>query len=299
LIRVKFCKSSVIKQEMESPSASDSESKIDSDSILRIDMECVQSPRIMDQIYSDMSRDYYMSTDWSVDFYMVQAIRGLIAVGHEVGSDLEILLPQMQRSYCLFDWENISRNKCILKQIRNRFNNFRIRINHDPKAAVCNIHEFHGRKSWLSAKYREILEKLFVRGTFVIEGIPTTSRSIVFRMCSIEMYSPSDELVAAELGYVIGGTFTSLTGFCLRQKGVSIGKVQILALAKLLSVCGFQFLNMGQPPERGCMQYKTELGGVEFLREAFLRRWNSAIDATPNGFGEFIRIDITLEDLFG
>jgi hypothetical protein len=113
------------------------------------------------------------------------------------------------------------------------------------------------------------------------------------------MYSPSDELVAAELGYVIGGTFTSLTGFCLRQKGVSIGKVQILALAKLLSVCGFQFLNMGQPPERGCMQYKTELGGVEFLREAFLRRWNSAIDATPNGFGEFIRIDITLEDLFG
>ena len=283
---------------MASSSGSDSGSESDSGEILRIDMECLQSPRIMTQIYSEMSRDYYMSTDWSVNFYILQAIRGFIAVGHEAGADMEILLPQIQRSYCLLDWDQISGNKNILKQIRNRLKNFRIRINHKPKTAIEGIHRFHGSKSWLCTRYRGLLEQLFDRGTFVIEGIPTPSSSIMFRICSVELYSPSDELVAAELGYVIGATFTSLTGFCHREKGISVGKAQILALAKLLSVSGFQFLNLGQPPSRGQMQYKTEIGGVEVPRPVFLERWTTAIEGTPTGYGEFIRQDTTLENLF-
>jgi hypothetical protein len=139
---------------------------------------------------------------------------------------------------------------------------------------------------------------MFQHGAMVVEGLPNESSSVVFRMCSIGLYNEENVLIAAELGYVMGGTFTSLSGFCERQKNVSVGKVQILALAQLLSSSGFQFLNLGQPPQKECMQYKIDIGGVEVPRSGFLVRWNEAIERNPIELGVFLRYDGSLFDLF-
>ena len=255
--------------------------------ILRIDQGCLLSPSLVRQIYEDESRDYYASTDWSPEFYVLQARIGFIAVGHEFPDGTQILLPELQKSYCVFDWESIDGNRSLLKEIRKRLNSYRIRINHNPERVLHAILDYHGNKTWLCSKYIELCHQLFARPPMGL-----------FRMCSVELYNTDGRLIAGELGYVLGATFTSLTGFCQRESRISLGKMQILCLTKLLARTGFKFLNLGQPPRDGQMQYKSDLGGIEINRHDFLSRWNDAISVVPIGIDSFLTCDVPLGDLF-
>jgi len=118
-------------------------------------------------------------------------------------------------------------------------------------------------------------------------------------MCSVELYDDEDTLVAGELGYTIGGTFTSLTGFCQRKKEkISIGKIQILCMARILEIAGFDFLNLGQPSQKGQMVYKADLGGVEVPRAVFLDRWRTSISRRPINDHVFLNCNHAISDLF-
>jgi len=276
-----------------SGSASDS-----STGIIGIEKQVFMHEDIMDMVYADLRRDYYASRDWSIEFYVLQAIRGFIAVGHVTPDGTEIILPQIQTSYCIFDWEKIPENRRLLNQIESKLGNYRFCINNDPENLLREITNYHGRKSWLCDQYKALFRELFDAQKLTIDHLPERGDRVIFRLCSVELYDDLGNLVAGELGYVIGSVFTSLTGFCRREKKVSIGKVQILALAKVLSDCGFAFLNLGQPPQRGCMQYKADLGGVEVPRHAFLDRWNESITHVPRRIASFLRVDASLSEIF-
>jgi hypothetical protein len=84
------------------------------------------------------------------------------------------------------------------------------------------------------------------------------------RLYSIELWdAQTGDLVAGELGHSVGGIYTSLTGFSNQDNA---GSVQLLALGKLLTQCGFEYWDLGME-----MEYKLKLGAVLMRRADFVR----------------------------
>ena len=265
-------------------------------SITGLQQYMLADSRVMEKVYSDLTRDYYASADWSIPFYVSQAVRGFIAVGHVTAEGHELLLPQIQRSYCVMDLANVPKHKSLLKQIRR--GGYRLKFNCAFSKVFAAIHEYHGSgKSWLCPAYQHLCKQMHAKGPIRLSGIPDLPE-VSFRLVSVELYSVEGELVAGEIGYVVGASFTSLSGFCVRAKTCSVGKMQIFAMAHFLARCGFEFLNLGQPPMDGVMQYKSDLGGVDVSRETFLRDWWRPAIGKPNPTLDS-GVDVDLVSLFG
>ena len=80
-------------------------------------------------------------------------------------------------------------------------------------------------------------------------------------------------LISGEIGYIIGKTYTSLSGFSSDEKCYrNYGTAQLVLLAQYLQANGFSFWNLGQP----YMDYKLALGAKIYERKAFLARWFEA-----------------------
>jgi hypothetical protein len=78
------------------------------------------------------------------------------------------------------------------------------------------------------------------------------------------------ELISGEIGYMIGNTYTSLTGFSSREKRYrNYGTLQLVLLAHFLEEHGFAFWNLGQ----SYMPYKFSLGAKQYDRIQFLGYW--------------------------
>jgi len=76
--------------------------------------------------------------------------------------------------------------------------------------------------------------------------------------------------LAGEIGYIIGSTYTSLSGFSIKEKQYSNwGKLQMVLLSKYLDTNNFSFWNLGHP----YMQYKLDMGAKVLSRIEFLERW--------------------------
>ena len=88
-------------------------------------------------------------------------------------------------------------------------------------------------------------------------------------MHSIEVWL-NGELAAGEIGFAVGGAYTSLSGFSAVS---SAGSVQLAAAAKLLERCGFSMWDLGMK-----MNYKTAIGATLIDRAAFLATLHAARD---------------------
>ncbi len=247
------------------------------------------SPGEFAALVEDKSRDYYVSLDWSPEFYVLQASRGFIAVATTIAaSRLEVLLPQLQFSYCILPlhvdepapWQSVTK--------RSANCSYRIMINHRFVNTLNRIKEYHGARSWLTTQYMHLMTRLHEMGPIGPSH---------FQLCSVEVYDNCDQLVAGEIGYIVGSVFTSLSGFCVRSRSESIGKLQIISLARLLRKCGFAFLNLGQPPTGTSMVYKRELGGVDISRKEFLELWDESISRDPCDRDQFVHGNVLIDQL--
>jgi Leu/Phe-tRNA-protein transferase len=255
-------------------------------SVIRSDS--LESDDRFGELVDDMSRDYYVSADCSPEFYLLQASRGLIAVATTLHGGFEVLLPQLQFSYCILPlegaepqrWRSVT-NRCMHK-------GYTVQVNRDFEGTLRCIEEYHGSRSWITPQYRTLVRELYESGHTIHDR---------FRMCSIEVYDGEEVLVAGEIGYVFGSVFTSLTGFCKRMRNVSVGKLQIVSLARLLRSSGFAYLNLGQPPSEGSMEYKRDLGGVEVPRQRFLSLWDEHTQHFPTHIATFLRSDCSIDEL--
>lgn len=117
--------------------------------------------------------------------------------------------------------------------------------------------------NWLKEEYVELLKKLY-----------SNTNNDNFKIISVELIcKESDELIAGEVGYIIGKTYTSLSGFSSREKEyANYGTLQLVLLAKYLEDNDFIFWNLGHSH----MQYKQKLGCITYSRSDFLSRWNEA-----------------------
>lgn len=207
-------------------------------------------------IYTNMENNYYWSDDFSTSFYILLAKAGFITVSNKYDEGV-VLLPEIQFEYAVLDFCDLHISKSVKKLLER--DDYSFSINEKSEELLESISSYH-KDSWLYEEYIQIVRELF------------SKRVDNFVMMSVELCNSEGELVAGELGYKIGGVYTSLTGFFKKEKRYkNYGKLQMVLLAHYLEKEGFSFWNLGHP----FMQYKLDLGAKVYSRDRFLNRWLS------------------------
>ncbi len=207
-------------------------------------------------IYPNMQKNYYWSDDFSAEYYIAQAKAGFIAVTDHYEEE-ELLLPEIQFTYALLDFKDLHISKKVAKLLKRETLEFEISKNFNE--VVDRINDSH-KNCWLTPKYLEMIKNT--------EGMDEN-----FELITVSLRE-NGLLVAGEIGYIIGKTYTSLSGFSSRKKTYkNYGTAQLVLLAQYLDGQGFAFWNLGQP----YMDYKLALGAKIYERQDFLTRWSKAI----------------------
>jgi len=212
-------------------------------------------------IYPDMFKNYYWSDDFSAEYYIAKAKAGFIAVT-DYYEEEELLLPEIQFSYALLDFDDLHISTKVKKLLQTK--NLQLEVSQDLDEVAEGIEKLH-RHNWLTPKYLNTLKDS--------QGVDEN-----FKVISA-LIRDKGEVVAGEIGYMIGKTYTSLSGFSKREKEYrNYGTAQLVLLALHLKEKGFTFWNLGQ-----CyMPYKLMLGAKIFEREDFLKRWYMETDNTTS-----------------
>ena len=202
-------------------------------------------------IYSDIDNNYYWSDDYSAEYYIAQAKAGFITVT-EVYNGQELLLPEMQFECALLDLEQLHCSRKVDKLISKE--NLQITIDSNIEEIAQYIDETH-KNSWLTKHYVRIL-----RSTVGLD------KNFKVMTAYIEH---NGEVIAGEVGYMIGRTYTSLSGFSKQNKEYNnYGTAQLVLLGKYLKENGFILWSLGHN-----IPYKKALGAEICEREYFLERW--------------------------
>ena len=209
----------------------------------------------------DTRNCYYWSDDWSEEFYIELARAGFISTTHGTKDGL-VLLPELQYDYAVLDFDKLHLSKKVKKLMHE--NSYEICINsrfNEVLERFSNQHKYN----WLKAEYAELLKNLHA----------SNDETRNFKIISFELVcQKSGELIAGEVGYIIGKTYTSLSGFSSREKKyANYGTLQLVLLANYLKNNDFEFWNLGHPH----MEYKQRLGCVTHSRLEFLTRWDKAV----------------------
>jgi len=218
----------------------------------------IQNNFVINQIYYNFKDKFYITDDFSPKMYDELAYRGFISVSAMDYSGNAYLLPEMQSSYAILHWKNLHISRRLRQFIRNSILNdeYFISINNDINGVFDGIQRYHQEKNWMNDSYIDVLK--------------TMHRQTHFKqtILSVELWH-HQQLIAGEIGYLTGSIYTSLTGFFDRVNYSNSGKIQLIALAKLLEKSGITFWNMGHP----YMQYKFDMGAKEYARLDFLKLW--------------------------
>ena len=159
----------------------------------------------------------------------------------------------LQASLLLLDFDDLHISKKVKKLLQKK--NLHLEISQNLTEVVKGIEQHH-KNNWLTPKYLEMLQ--------ATQGLDEN-----FTMISA-LIRDKEEVVAGEIGYMIGKTYTSLSGFSKREKAYrNYGTAQLVLLANYLQHSGFSFWNLGQ----SYMPYKLMLGAKIYEREQFLERW--------------------------
>jgi len=214
-------------------------------------------------VYPNMRCNYYWSNNFSKEFYIDLAYAGFISITTQDSQSNMLLLPEMQFAYSILDFKNLHISKKVKSLMKK--GGFRFSVNkrfYDVIEAIINHHS----DNWLYGRYEEMLEDLYTT--------PKNKRD--FRVISVEVTCAfTGKLIAGEVGYIIGRTYTSLTGFSSKERIYrNYGNLQMVLLSKVLEKNGFAFWNLGHP----YMEYKNSLGAKIYTREEFLKRWKVARD---------------------
>jgi len=222
-----------------------------------ISFEEVTSSVLETVIYPNMYKNYYWSEDFSAENYVALAMAGFISVTEEYKGK-EFLIPEIQYQYALLDFKDLHISKKVQKLLNQKA--FTLELSSDLDAVFEAINRLH-KHSWLTPQYLNTLKE-------------TQKLKSGLKVQSV-ILKADGKMVAGEIGYVIGKTYTSLSGFSSREKiHRNYGTVQLVLLAKHLEESGFDFWNLGHP----FMDYKLALGAKIYERKDFLKRWKISIN---------------------
>ena len=226
-------------------------------SIDYIAYEDVIMPLVLEKlIYPNMNKNYYWTDDFSAENYVALAKAGFISVTEKHLGE-ELLIPEIQYKYALLDFKNLHISKKVQKLFKQKKLSITFSSNLDE--VYEGINRLH-KNSWLTAQYLKMLKEVQdLDGDVLVK--------------SVELREDG-KLIAGEIGYIIGKSYTSLSGFSSKEKRYrNYGTAQLVLLARYLEKLGCDFWNLGHP----YMDYKLALGSKIYDREDFLRRWRKSI----------------------
>lgn len=160
-----------------------------------------------------------------------------------------VLVPKLHRDRCLLD----PRLMHVTRTARRQSYRYQFGINGAFRDVVQGCVRAHG-DDWLVP---ELVD------SFCALHEARASWRVAF--LSAELWSGQGldrRLVAGEIGYLIGASYASLSGFSAES---GAGTVQLVALGSLLGKSGILVWDLGMP-----MDYKRALGGVALPREGYL-----------------------------
>ena len=216
----------------------------------------LKNPILLQAMLGNLKDDYYWSDDFSPEFYTAQARAGFMAVT-EIHHGRELLLPELQRSYALLDFDSLHVSRHVRRILKRNHPTLHVGYSLNTVAEKIQSHHKH---TWLTPRYLATLK-----------GVNRLDNDLHI----ISVLMRQDGIITAgEIGYILGRTYTSLSGFSSRNSRYRHhGTVQMVLLSRWLEAHGFAFWNLGQP----WMPYKFALGAREYTRQDFLRRWQNAI----------------------
>lgn len=223
-------------------------------------------------VYPNREVTHYWTDRFEPGFYVALARAGFIAIGlrHHLHGDL--LIPEMQSAYAVLDWPAMRESSHVRRlraSGRLEEDGVALHVTRDCRAVLDRIEAQHAPRCWLIPPYRALVHELAAAG-------PDAG----LEMHAVELRAERrGELVAGELGYSIGRTYTSLSGFCSPDERAwrHFGSLQLVLLAERLRDAGYAFWNLGHPH----MDYKGALGARVLSRSAFLERWHAHRDERP------------------
>ncbi|HEY9053817.1 MAG TPA: GNAT family N-acetyltransferase [Rectinemataceae bacterium] len=240
------------------------------ESIPELDFSSLE-PQFFARLAADTDREYYWHKDFDPAFYRAQARKGFIAITMDRG-DRHFLVSELHAGYSVLDWDNLHLSRTLRRLFRSeRYAALQpsLAINPDPRRVLARLSR-RWRETWLVAPYRKLVRTLAAEpaGDLRFWGVELHVGGEAGR-------GSSDRIVAGELGYTIGRTYTSLSGFYDRSEAMysDMGKVQLHLLARHLREKGYAFWNLGDPR----MQYKADMGARILPRAEFLERWEKAV----------------------
>lgn len=227
-----------------------------------MDDEALSNRELLEEyIYPNMELNYYWSDDFSPEFYQKLARAGFITTSMPNMEDELVLLPEIQFEYAVLDFNDLH----ISKKVKKLLNTSQYKLSYDKrfKEVIEKIEAYHN-PSWLVQEYKSLMLSMHQQS---LQS---------FQLVSVELTDTQNQrLVAGEIGYIIGRTYTSLTGFTSKEKQYNNwGKLQLVLLAQDLQKKAICFWNLGH----ASLQYKIDLGAHILKRDQFLKRWKQAIN---------------------
>jgi len=250
----------------------------------------------------DLRKHYYVTKSWDPNFYAQLSYRGFVSVSME-NRDENYLLPELQRHYSVMMLKQTMSlaNKCgrlhISKNARKRSKKYNLKISQDFQRVWRGLEDLHKKRNWVIKDYQNLFKNLAEvdqKEDGVSIGLDKTKA--LFRPISVELFDLQGNLAAGEFGYTIGSTYTSLSGFCIRERRFNgAGIVQLCSLGRVLEKKGYHLWNMGHPYKAGktvdkaSMMYKKEIGSNVVGRAEFLSMWNEQreIEETEKLWGSY------------
>mmetsp|Transcript_35488 Transcript_35488/g.111008 ORF Transcript_35488/g.111008 Transcript_35488/m.111008 type:complete len:385 (-) Transcript_35488:81-1235(-) len=170
---------------------------------------------------------YCWSTCFDADFLAALMYEGYLPMAEmtKEGPAKFVLLPKMHHQRCILKFEDLH----VRKKLRKRSSRFEITCDRAFDEVVQGCLRQHG-ENWLYPPFISVLKEILERGG--INGV---------RIHSFELWE-NGTMVAGEMGYSVGGCYTSLSGFYTVK---SAGSVQCIGTAKLLQQAGAAFWDLG------------------------------------------------------
>ncbi|MFO8044202.1 MAG: hypothetical protein R6U25_13450 [Alkalispirochaeta sp.] len=176
----------------------------------------------------------------------------------------DILLIKCHRQRMVLDLSDLH----VPRNVRRYARGLTVSVDQQFASTLTEIDRYHA-DSWISPSLAAAFQVLHERP---IHGV---------RLHSVEVDDP-DALkgtapVAAEIGYTVGGVYTSLSGYHTRNGS---GWVQMVGLGRILQQRSAAFWDLGMD-----LSYKRRLGALPVGRREFIQRYRTAAGTTTPPIG--------------
>jgi Leu/Phe-tRNA-protein transferase len=165
---------------------------------------------------------------FDADFIETLVWHGWFPMAAAFGPGRVIMLAKIHKQRCVLELASLH----VPKKVRQRSSKLRMTVDAAWTATLEGINKYHGEESWLYPSLVAALKQLFDE---------RATRKV--KMHTVEVWS-EDRLVAADLGYQVGGVYTSMSGF-YDPDFPSAGSIQCCALGRLLLQQGFFLWDLG------------------------------------------------------